>query len=267
MELRRRSMTLVAVALCLAYLAFSGPPHSDGKARADAHERRAHQPRASRLNQRMRPIPPAIARLGMPPPRPPKLQPASVHRTTGGPGVALTFDDGPDPYWTPKFLALLRRQHVKATFCLLGSRARAYPALVRQIVRDGHTLCNHTMRHDLFLRKRSPQHVAADLRQTNALITGASGITPKYFRAPGGNWSPMVVATARQLGMASLHWAVDPQDWRRPQPYRIVLNVRKNTRPGSIVLLHDAGGDRASTYTALVQLLPELRRRFQLVPL
>jgi peptidoglycan/xylan/chitin deacetylase (PgdA/CDA1 family) len=266
MELRRRSMTLVAVALCISYLAFSGPPRSDGETGADAGDPREHAPRATRLAQRLRPLPQAIAALQMSATRSAKLRPAELHRTTGGPGVALTFDDGPDPYWTPRFLELLRRYRVKATFCVLGYRAGAYPELVRQIVREGHTLCNHTMRHDLHLRERSPQHVAADLQQANALIAAASGVTPRYFRAPGGNWSPMIVATARQLGMAPLHWAVDPQDWRRPPPYRIVLNVRKNTRPGSI-LLHDGGGDRAGTYTALVQLLPELRRRFKLVPL
>src|SRR4051794_26172826 len=93
---------------------------------------------------------------------------AALKTTTGKRAVALTFDDGPDPRWTPRVLALLKKYKVKATFCLVGSRVRAYPQLVKQIVRDGHTLCNHTMNHDQRLRYKSGQRIASDLAQTNA---------------------------------------------------------------------------------------------------
>lgn len=246
----RRPLTLAAILLSIGLLTFASTPPP---------------PRQPGGGGGLAPAVPvmvtAVAEL------PPPALPPVFLKTTGGPGVALTFDDGPDPHWTPRFLALLRKHKVKATFCVLGSLARAHPGLVRRIAVEGHTLCNHTTSHDLRLRKRSPRQVVADLRQTSTLIAKASGVTPKYFRAPGGNWSPMVVAVARQLGMKPLHWTCDPQDWRRPNAYQLVVSVRKNTRPGSIVLLHDAGGDRARTYAALITLLPELRRRFKLVPL
>jgi peptidoglycan-N-acetylglucosamine deacetylase len=247
-------MMLAAVAVCVCFLTLvaSVPPRpSAGGGGGSA----------------LLPLPQQIAAL--PPVLPlPRLAPSSrLYRTTGMAGVALTFDDGPDPYWTPKVLDLLRRNQVRATFCVLGSLAGRYPHLVRRIVREGHTLCNHTMRHDLRLRKRSPRHIAADLRRANQLIARAGGVTPKLFRAPGGNWSPLVIDLARQQGMAALHWTVDPQDWRRPHPYHLILNVRKNTRPGSIVLLHDAGGDRRNTYAALGVIVPALRKQYSLVPL
>lgn len=249
---RHRRLLCVCVALCMAAVTVFSPL-----------PRPKREP-AARVSQR--PIAPAVPILRLP--RPPALAPAGTpYRVTGGAGVALTFDDGPDPSWTPRILALLRRYQVKATFCLLGSRAGAHPALVRQIVRDGHTLCNHTMGHDLRLRRKPPHQIAADLRHANTAIAKAGGVTPKYFRAPGGKWAPGVVGTARSQGMASLDWAVDPQDWRRPPAGQIVASVRKNTRPGSIVLLHDAGGDRTQTYAALGVLLPDLRQRFTLVPL
>jgi peptidoglycan/xylan/chitin deacetylase (PgdA/CDA1 family) len=191
-----------------------------------------------------------------------------LRRTTGSAAVALTFDDGPHPYWTPRILAVLRQHRVKATFCLVGTEVRAHPGLVGQIAREGHTLCNHSMRHDFRLRHKSPQRIAADLRQTNDLISrAAGGAQVRYFRAPGGNWSPKVVGVAAQLGMASLHWTVDPQDWRRPPASRIVANVKSTTRPGAVVLLHDAGGERPATYAAMKTLLPYLLGRFKLVAL
>jgi peptidoglycan/xylan/chitin deacetylase (PgdA/CDA1 family) len=204
------------------------------------------------------------------PPQPrPVLRPSNrFYARTGSRAVALTFDDGPDPRWTPRILAELRKYHIKATFCLIGSEVRAHPNLVRKIVADGHALCNHSLHHDLRLRKRSRAAVLADLRATNAAITKASGgVAPKYFRAPGGNWSPMVISVARQLGMASLHWAVDPQDWRRPPTGTIVARVRGAVRPGSVVLMHDGGGDRSHSVAAVRALLPGLKKKYRLIRL
>ncbi len=208
------------------------------------------------------PSPDAARRPGRHAPQPPM---PGLYRTTGGKAVALTFDDGPDPAWTPRVLAMLRVHRVKATFCLIGAKVVKYPALVRAIVADGHTLCNHTFRHDLKLAAKKPDRIAYDLRMTNALIVAASGgIRPRFFRAPGGRWSPRIVTLAKSLGMAALHWSVDPQDWRRPPAAAIVQRVRAAVRPGGVVLLHDGGGNRGATYLALRTLLPELNARFGL---
>lgn len=186
-------------------------------------------------------------------------------QTTGTDQVALTLDDGPDPNYTPQALKVLRQHGVKATFCLIGSRAQEYPELVRAIVADGHTLCNHSWSHDMELGSRSTAAILADLTRTNrAILAAAPNAQVRYFRQPGGMWTSRVVATARQLGMTSLHWAVDPQDWREPSPEQITSQVLDETAAGSIVLLHDGGGNRQNTITALTPILSDLTSRFRL---
>ena len=191
--------------------------------------------------------------------------PAGVQMTTGSAQVALTFNDGPDPTWTPLVLKALRQSHVKATFCLLGKNAQAYPELVRAIVADGHTVCNHTWNEDLDLGSQSRLDIEGNLLRTSQAIHAAAPDAPiRYFRQPGGNWTPQLVAVAEDMGMTSLHWAVDPRDWEEPPAAAIIATISKGTEPGSIVLLHDGGGDRQNSVTALATLLPDLLSRFQL---
>ncbi|MEV1285878.1 polysaccharide deacetylase family protein [Micromonospora sp. NPDC049679] len=191
--------------------------------------------------------------------------PFGSRRTTGGPTVALTFDDGPDPRYTPQMLALLRRYQIKATFCMIGANAQAYPSLVRQIAAEGHTLCNHSWSHDLTLGSRSQTEIQTDLARTSAAIRAAApGFPVSYYRQPGGNWTAAVVAEAHNLGMTSLDWAVDPRDWEKPVAANIAALVTTETASGSIVLMHDGGGVRTETVTALHVILPDLTQRFQL---
>lgn len=200
------------------------------------------------------------------PPLPPEAGgPSGSRMTTGSRHVALTFDDGPDPTYTPQILAMLRAFHVKATFCVIGQNVAAHPELVRAIAADGHTLCNHSWDHDLNLGSRSPAVIRADLTRTSAAIRGAApGAAVKYFRQPGGNWTPAVVAVARQLGMSSLDWEVDPRDWSMPGSASIIATVTSQTEAGSIVLMHDGGGNRQGSVNALRTIIPELTSRFQL---
>jgi peptidoglycan/xylan/chitin deacetylase (PgdA/CDA1 family) len=181
--------------------------------------------------------------------------------------VALTFDDGPQPVYTPKILDMLARAHVHATFCLIGRQAAQYPALVRAIVAGGHTLCNHTWDHDEGLNNRSEAQILKEMSKAQAAITQASGgIAPKFFRAPGGAWSPQVELLARRLHLTPLKWTVDPRDWARPGPGHIISVVMHSLRPGGIVLLHDGGGKREQTLSALHYLLvrlPAYKYRFQ----
>ncbi|WP_285662865.1 polysaccharide deacetylase family protein [Actinorhabdospora filicis] len=188
--------------------------------------------------------------------------------TTGSNAVALTFDDGPDPNWTPKVLGKLREYGVKATFCLVGKNADAYPELVQEIVRDGHTLCNHSWSHDLELGKKSREEIRKDMQKTNdAIHRAVPGEDIAYFRHPGGNWTNNAIDIASELGMKSLNWNVDPKDWEKPSAKKIADRVITNTKVGSIVLLHDAGGDRTNSYNALDRILKELGDRFKLIPL
>ena len=199
--------------------------------------------------------------------------PAGSRITTGGKGVALTFDDGPDPVQTPRLLRLLAQQRVHATFCLVGSNVARHPDLVRRIVAGGHTLCNHTWDHDLQLGKASAATIRADLQRTNnAIRRAAPGAKVKYFRAPGGNFTPRLVAVAGRLAMTSIYWKVDPRDWHHPKGEtsaahrkRIVRSVDRHVRAGAIVLSHDYA--QPDTIAAYRTLLPRLRKHYKLIAL
>ncbi|MGC5051237.1 polysaccharide deacetylase family protein [Micromonospora sp. DT48] len=200
------------------------------------------------------------------PPKPrlrplPKKLPAGLVRTTGSEKVALTFDDGPSPAWTPKVLDQLKAAKVKATFCVVGSQVRKHPALLRRIVREGHQLCNHSWNHDLDLARRPVAEIRADLARTNKEIRRAvPDAEVPFYRQPGGRWTAEVVKVAKQLDMRSLHWTVDPQDWAKPTAATIAKRVKRAARPGAVVLLHDGGGDRAATLAACAKLIKGLKR-------
>ncbi|GIJ21717.1 polysaccharide deacetylase family protein [Micromonospora lutea] len=189
--------------------------------------------------------------------------PMGTRVSTGTAGVALTFDDGPHPDYTPQVLAILREYRVTATFCVVGKNAQAYPWLVEQIVAEGHTLCNHSWDHDVALGAKSSEWIRTDLMRTSEAIRAAAPDAPiAWYRQPGGAWTYSVVSVSRDLGMTPLHWTLDPSDWRVPGANRITASVLNGIRPGSIVLLHDAGGDRQGTVDALYRILPELAGRF-----
>lgn len=199
---------------------------------------------------------------------PASAAPLDLKRKTGTEAVALTFDDGPHPAWTPRILDELRAAKVSATFCVVGIQAERHPDLIARIVREGHTLCNHTWRHEFDLGTLPKSKIRANLERTNqAILRAAPDARIKYFRHPGGMWTPEAIAVARDLGMVSLHWDVDPRDWEQPGAEAIRNRVLKQVRPGSIVLLHDGGGDRSGTLRACKALLPELKSRFRLVAL
>ncbi|MFC7546422.1 polysaccharide deacetylase family protein [Plantactinospora sp. GCM10030261] len=191
-----------------------------------------------------------------------------VKRTTGVRAVALTFDDGPHATYTPQVLDALRAAGVKATFCVVGVKARQYPALVARIVREGHSLCNHSWSHDLDLALRSPEKIRADLSRTNAAIRRAvPGAAIPYFRQPGGRWTAPELTVVKELGMTPLHWTVDPQDWRKPGAPAIINGLERRTRPGAVILLHDGGGDRSGTVGACPKVIPRLKQRYGVVRL
>lgn len=173
--------------------------------------------------------------------------------------VALTFDDGPSATYTPQVLDVLAERGVKATFCLVGTQAQRFPALVRRIVAEGHSLCNHSLNH-ANLSTWTDAQIRADLTATNTAIRAAApGAAVRYFRAPYGAWGRSATIAA-ELGMARLGWTVDPRDWSRPGVEVIIKSVHNQLRPGGIVLLHDAGGDRSQTVQAVDLLIPQLTK-------
>ncbi|MEV4414265.1 polysaccharide deacetylase family protein [Catellatospora sp. NPDC049609] len=192
---------------------------------------------------------------------------------TGTAAVALTFDDGPDPINTPKILDQLKQCGVKATFCLVGFRARDNPAMVARIAAEGHTLCNHSWQHLFDLAKRDESYIRRDLQKTNdAIHKAAPGARISYFRAPGGNFTGKLVSIAQSMGMKSIYWHVDPRDWENSKYGRgtsmvnhVIAAVERDVRPGSIILSHDNG--KPDTIAAYRTLLPWLKARYTLIGL
>ncbi|MEU6969410.1 polysaccharide deacetylase family protein [Kitasatospora aureofaciens] len=171
--------------------------------------------------------------------------------------VALTIDDGPDPKYTPAVLDLLQQNGIRATFFLIGENAVEHPALVREIADRGHHIANHTWTHP-DLRHMSEGAVRDELERTSDLLHQTTGRLPTWFRAPGGDWSPVSLKVAADLGLRNMGWSVDPRDWSRPGTPAIIDTILKEVRPGAIVLNHDGGGDRSQTVAALKTYLPTL---------
>jgi peptidoglycan/xylan/chitin deacetylase (PgdA/CDA1 family) len=211
--------------------------------------------------------PPAATSTAVPVRQRPVYTVHQLHPDAPANAVALTLDDGPDPTWTPRVLALLRQYHVHATFCLIGRQAQAHPDLVRQIVTDGHAICNHSMTHPQPFAHRSAAAVEQQINGAQSAITAAAGTAPRLFRAPGGDWSPAVFASAAGHGLTPIAWDVDPRDWSRPGTQKIIDSLLA-AKPGDILLCHDGDGDRpggrsdrAETAQALAVALPQLQSK------
>ncbi|MFF3850072.1 polysaccharide deacetylase family protein [Streptomyces sp. NPDC002328] len=186
-----------------------------------------------------------------------------VHASDKGPrGVNITIDDGPDPVWTPPMLDLLREHGVKATFCMVGTQAKAHPDLVKQVVAAGHRLCDHSVSHDTAMDKKSEAYQSQQILDAERMITEASGgVRPMYYRAPGGAFTPASRALAASRGMRPLGWNVDSKDFERGGADAIVATVQRQLHNGPTLLFHDAGGDRSQTVEALRRILPWLKEQ------
>ncbi|MEO6969926.1 MAG: glycosyltransferase, partial [Chthoniobacterales bacterium] len=194
--------------------------------------------------------------------------PTLYHQGAGGEHqVALTFDDGPDPKWTPLVLDLLKARGVKAAFFLVGVNAEKYPDLVRRIVAEGHEIGNHTYYHPN-LAVCWPEHIRLELNATQLLIETITGRSTTLFRPPyAADTSPSSLADLAPLRIANeMNYLVvleniDPQDWARPGEDVILQRIKQQRRDGSIILLHDAGGDRSQTIAALPRIIDWLQTR------
>ena len=194
--------------------------------------------------------------------------PTLYHQGAGGEHqVAITFDDGPDPRWTPQILDILKAANVKAAFFLVGVNAERYPGLVRRIVNEGHEIGNHTYYHPN-LALCWPEHIRLELNATQLLLETITDRATTLFRPPyAADTSPSQLSELTPLQIAQdLNYLVvleniDPQDWAKPGADIILQRVKQQRRDGSIVLLHDAGGDRSQTVAALPRILEWLHTR------
>jgi len=178
-------------------------------------------------------------------------------RQAGG-SIAFTFDDGPSAF-TPQILSVLQQDGVHATFFCVGQQVQASPGLVRETSQAGDVIGNHTWSHPN-LTLLAPSQIRWQLSRTSAAIQRATGVSPTLFRPPYGAINATVRETAEQLGLRPVLWSVDSLDWERPGVTTLVSNVLKNAKSGSIVLMHDGGGDRSETVQALPHISSGLRQ-------
>jgi peptidoglycan/xylan/chitin deacetylase (PgdA/CDA1 family) len=171
--------------------------------------------------------------------------------------VALTFDDGPSAY-TSRVIKILDEHNAKGTFFVVGQEISGRQDVMRRALRHGHEIGNHTLHHAML-----PS--GSDLRATSSMIRAATGFRPCEFRPPGGAINSAVARTARSAGMTTVVWDVDTRDWTGLASSPIYSRAI-SARRGSIVLMHDGGGNRSPTVSALPSIVANLKRRgFKLV--
>lgn len=184
--------------------------------------------------------------------------------------VSLTFDDGPDPEWTPRVLDVLAREGVRAAFFLIGQRARRAPEQARRIADSGHDLGNHTWSHPSLWRC-GPGHTEREIADGHAAIADAAGAPPRFFRPPWGKTNLAMFGVARELGTPCVFWTVQPESRRPVVPAEQERRGLARARAGAIYDLHDADGVPGAG-RRLVEYLPALiaglrAQGYALVPL
>lgn len=174
--------------------------------------------------------------------------------------VALTFDDGPNPPYTNKILDVLKKYNVKATFFVIGKYAERHPHLIKRIFEEGHSIGNHTFTHKSIMRY-SRKRAFYEIGTTYLLIRKWKKNTPLIFRPPYGEFNPMVYNIAEYFGYHIILWDSDGYDWTHLKAKSIVYYVFRKLKKGSIILLHDGGGDRNETVIAVSTIIETLKKK------
>lgn len=172
--------------------------------------------------------------------------------------VCLTFDDGPDPERTPQVLDLLERHGARATFFCIGEKAAAHPAVVRDIVRRGHSVENHTYRHSVVFACLGIGGLGREVDRAQEVLARLSGRAPAFFRAPAGFRSPLLHVVLAKRGLRYVSWTRRGLDGRPVDPKRVSARLSRGLVAGDVLLLHDTG---PLVVPVLTELLAELSRR------
>ncbi|QMV40860.1 polysaccharide deacetylase family protein [Cohnella cholangitidis] len=170
--------------------------------------------------------------------------------------VALTFDDVPDPRFTPQVLNVLRDKKVHATFFVVGTRSSKHPDLVKRIHREGHDIGNHSYSHPNF-SKLPLAKVQEQIGRAERKIESIVGFKPRLVRPPYGEILPAHLEWAKKKGYTVVNWDVDSSDWRQLNADKVFRNVTQSVRPGSVVLMH-AGGGKGQNLSGTVKALPRI---------
>ncbi|MEI8412477.1 MULTISPECIES: polysaccharide deacetylase family protein [unclassified Kribbella] len=200
----------------------------------------------------------AAARTPSPPPPSPPPAAAPAQQALPAKYVVLTFDDGPDPVYTPLILDVLAKYDAKATFFEVGRNVAKHPALTKRIHAAGHSVQNHTWTH-ADLRGLSATSFRQQIASTDQAIRAQTGSTPACLRPPYGGMNSTVTRRAKALGKDLVVWDIDSRDWTKPGTAAIVKRVLAGVHNGSVILMHDGGGNRSQTVAALPTILKTLK--------
>ncbi|MEW9700601.1 polysaccharide deacetylase family protein [Paenibacillus sp. SI8] len=174
--------------------------------------------------------------------------------------IALTFDDGPHPTYTPQILDLLKQYQAQATFFVVGNKVKLYPDLLKRELEEGHELANHTYSH-AYLGGNT--NMKKEINKAEEIIHATTGYRCQLFRPPGGVFNDNLVSVVKKEGykMVLWSWQLDTKDWSTPGVKRIVDRVLLHSSNGNIVLFHDYVEGPTQTIDALKIILPELTKR------
>lgn len=191
-----------------------------------------------------------------------------THVDTGGKKMAaLTFDDGPDPLYTPDVLEILKKYQIKATFFVVGENAEAYPELVRQEIKAGHEIENHTYTHP-DLSRESELKTGEEIQRTEQIIDKITDIKAKFFRPPKKLFRRETIAVAEAKGYKTILWSICVENSHAATPSQMAQRVIDTAHPGMIILAHDGRLDRRQTIAALPMIIEAFQQQgYQFVTL
>jgi peptidoglycan/xylan/chitin deacetylase (PgdA/CDA1 family) len=188
---------------------------------------------------------------------------AVVMRMSPKPGskmIALTFDDGPWPVYTEKILDVLAKHDTKATFFMLGLRAKRKPDVAARVANEGHLVANHSLSHRSFATSK-PKEIKRQIVKGREVIKDASGVDSPWLRPPYGAMGSDAWKIAKKTHSRVVRWSVDSEDWHKRGAKKIAKRVIKQVEPGSVILMHDGGGDRSQTVEALPMIIEKLKAK------
>ncbi|GFH99237.1 peptidoglycan-N-acetylglucosamine deacetylase [Bacteroidaceae bacterium] len=181
--------------------------------------------------------------------------------------VVLTFDDGPSPDWTPKILDELKKANIKALFFMVGYHVQKYPEIAKRVADEGHTIGNHGYAHSVMLYY-TPAEIEEEIKYTEHVIRGITGVTTKYFRPPKAWLRKKIKQKVKSMGYETVLWSLNSKDWVSFNHKLIVKYISKNIKNGDILLFHDSGhvtstegGNRTQTVKSISLLARTLREK------
>lgn len=171
--------------------------------------------------------------------------------------IALTFDDGPHPYYTERILEILRRYNVQVTFFVVGKNAELYPEIVEKIVQDGHEIGNHTYSH-VDLSRKNRKEILTEIETAEKTLLDLIGYVPSILRPPGGAMTNAIKKAAMECGYTLILWSIDTRDWAHTNAEKMLSNIRLHISSGDIILFHDYISGDSFTVEVLETIIPEL---------